>query len=77
LRPLDPEPIFGPVLAPLFDRDEVWMQPTHPPAQRQAGWFAPLTAIAVASLFLLGEGMLKDMPSLTQIQQQLERMLDG
>jgi len=77
LQPLNPEPIFGPVLAPLFDRDEVWLPPTPPAAQRQRGWYAPLTLLAVASLFLLGEGVLKEIPSLTQIQQQIERMLDG
>jgi phosphatidylserine/phosphatidylglycerophosphate/cardiolipin synthase-like enzyme len=77
LQPLNPEPIFGPVLAPLFDRDEAWMPPASPTVQRQRGWYAPLTLIALASLLLLGEGVLKEMPSLTQIQQQLERMLDG
>jgi phosphatidylserine/phosphatidylglycerophosphate/cardiolipin synthase-like enzyme len=77
LQPLKPEPIFGPVLAPLFDRDQGWMAPTLPAAQRQGGWYAPLTLLAVASLFLLGEGVLKEIPSLTQIQQELERMLDG
>lgn len=77
LQPLTPEPIFGPVLAPLFDRDELWMPPARPTAQRQGVWYAPLTLLAVASLFLLGEGALKEMPTLTQIQQQLERMLDG
>jgi hypothetical protein len=77
LQPLKPEPIFGPVLAPLFDRDELWMPPTRPAPQRQGGWYAPLTLIAVASLFLMGEGVLKEIPSLTQIQQQLERILDG
>jgi phospholipase D1/2 len=77
LQPLSPEPIFGPVLAPLFDRDQVWMPPTLPAAQRQGGWYAPLTLLAIASLFLLGEGVLQDIPSLTQIQQQLERILDG
>lgn len=77
LQPLKPEPIFGPVLAPLFDRDDVWMPPSRPAAQRQGGWSAPLTLIAVASLFLLGDGVLKEIPSLTQIQQELERILDG
>lgn len=77
LQPLKPEPIFGPVLAPLFDRDELWMPPPRPAAQRQRGWFAPVTVVAVASLFLLGEVVLKEIPSLTQIQQQLERMLDS
>jgi phosphatidylserine/phosphatidylglycerophosphate/cardiolipin synthase-like enzyme len=77
LQPLKPEPIFGPVLAPLFDRDEVWMPPTIPAAQRQGGWYAPLSLLAVASLFLLGEGVLKEIPSLTQIQQEIERILDG
>jgi phospholipase D1/2 len=77
LQPLQPEPIFGPVLAPLFDRDQLWMPPTGPTEQRQGGWYAPLTLLAVASLFLLGEGVLKEIPSLTQIQQELERMLDG
>lgn len=77
LQPLDPEPMFGPVLAPLFDRDDAWLPPQRPPERRQKGWYAPLTVIAVASLFLLGEGVLKQMPTLTQIQQQLERMLDG
>lgn len=77
LQPLNPEPIFGPVLAPLFDRDQTWIPPTLPPAQRQGSWYAPLTLLAVLSLFVLGEGVLKEIPSLTQIQQQLERILDG
>ena len=77
LQPLNPEPIFGPVLAPFFDRDELWMPPPRPAAQRQRVWYAPVTLVAVASLLLLGEGVIKEIPSLAQIQQQLERMLDG
>lgn len=77
LQPLNPEPIFGPVLAPLFDRDELWMPPARPPTHRQSGWYAPITLIAIASLALLGESVLKEIPSLTQIQEQLERMLDS
>lgn len=78
VQPLKPEPIFGPVLAPLFDRDQVWMPPTLPAAQRQKGWSAPLMLLAAASLIVLGsEGVLKEIPSLAHIQQQLERMLDG
>ena len=77
LQPLKPEPIFGPVLAPLFDRDELWMPATNATEPRQSGgWFAPLTLIAVVSLFLLGNGVVKEIPSLTQIQQQLQRILD-
>jgi len=77
LQPLKPEPIFGPVLAPLFDRDELWMPATNAAEPRQSGgWFAPLTLIAVVSLFLLGDGVVKEIPSLTQIQQQLQRILD-
>lgn len=77
LQPLNPEPIFGPVLAPLFDRDEGWLPPPPPKSRRQGAWYAPVTVLAVASLFLLAEGVLKEMPSLTQIQQQLEQLLDG
>ena len=76
LQPLKPEPIFGPVLAPFFDRDELWMPAARPTEQRQGGWYAPLTLIAVVSLFLLGDGVVKEIPSLTQIQQQLQRILD-
>lgn len=77
LQPLHPEPIFGPVLAPLFDRDQGWTPPiaTAPPQRR---WTAPFTIAAVASLVVLGgEAVLKEIPSLTHIQQELERILDG
>src|ERR1044072_7775194 len=53
------------------------MPRVHPPEKRQASWYAPVTVIAVASLFLLSENVLKQIPSLTQIQQQLEQLLDG
>ena len=77
LQPLSPEPIFGPVLAPLFDRDQAWIPPALPAAQRQAGWSAPLVLLGIASLLILGsESVLKEIPSLTHIQQQLERMLE-
>lgn len=77
LQPLQPEPIFGPVLAPLFDRDQAWIPPARPAAQRQGGWSAPLALLGIASLLILGsEEVWKEIPSLTHIQQQLERILE-
>lgn len=78
VQPLNPEPIFGPVLAPLFDRDQLWMPPALPVSQRQGRWTAPFMLAAVASLLILSsETVLKQIPSLTHIQQEIERILDG
>jgi phospholipase D1/2 len=78
LQPLTPEPIFGPVLAPLFDRDELWTPSALRSSKREGGWYAPLVLLAGASLIIFGsESVWKELPSLTHIQQQLERILDG
>ena len=80
LQPLQPEPVFGPVLAPLFDRDDSWMPPSQPPpAKRPAAnrLLAPLVLVAIASLAFRGRDITwRDFPSLTSLQRQLAHILE-
>lgn len=76
LQPLQPEPVFGPVLAPLFDRDDMWVPPPSQLPAASHRLFGPLVLLAVASLALVGRDLTwHDLPSLTSLQQQLAQII--
>jgi phosphatidylserine/phosphatidylglycerophosphate/cardiolipin synthase-like enzyme len=76
LSPLRPEPVFGPVLAPLFDRDDPWLPPVRA-SSTSVPKYVPLLFMLMVFAAFAGSFGSDDLPTFTELERAIERMLNS